>query len=97
MLFDHTLPGAIRKNGVKANEIGLWRLMIDHNFQGRGLGRHTLDLVCTHARLRPGIDAILSSYVPGPDSPAGFYERYGFKVTGNTRAHGSEVEVVLEL
>lgn len=97
MLFDHTLPGAIPKNGVNENEIGLWRLMIDSRFQGQGLGKRALDLVCAHARTRPGIDTILSSYIPGPDSPEGFYKRCGFTVTGNTRANGSEVEIRLNL
>lgn len=97
MMYDHTLPGAVRKNGVKENEIGLWRLMIDHRFQGRGFGRRALDLVCAYARTRPLIDAILSSYIPGEKSPEGFYKSYGFIATGNRRANGSEVEILLKL
>ncbi|WP_280777282.1 GNAT family N-acetyltransferase [Rhizobium sp. SG_E_25_P2] len=97
MLFDHTLPGAIRKNGVNENEIGLWRLMIDGRFQGRGFGKRALDLVSAHARTRPGIDAIISSFIPGPDGPEGFYKRYGFILTGNRRANGSEIEILLKL
>ena len=97
MLFDHTLPGAAPKNRVNQNEIGLWRFMIDCRFQGRGLGTQALDLVCAYARTRPGIDAILSSYVPGPHGPEDFYKRYGFALTGNTRAKGSEIEIRLAL
>lgn len=97
MLFDHTLPGAFPKNGVQQDEIGLWRLMIDRRFQGRGYGRQTLDLICRHSITRPGIARILSSYVPGPDGPEKFYMRYGFAKTGCMRNGGEEVEIAFRL
>src|SRR6478672_3596088 len=31
----------------------LWRLLIDHRFQGRGYGTATLDLIVEHVRSRP--------------------------------------------
>ena len=35
-----------------------------------------------YLRLRPGFDTLLTSVVPGPNSPIGFYLRYGFVRTG---------------
>ena len=59
----------------------LWRLLIDRLHQRRGIGRRTLDLVIEHCRDR-GDSSLLTSWVDGKGSPRGFYESYGFRVTG---------------
>ncbi|MEO7664163.1 MAG: GNAT family N-acetyltransferase [Candidatus Limnocylindrales bacterium] len=56
----------------------LWRLLIDHRFQGRGYGAATLDAVAAYVRARPGGDVLWTSCAPGDGSPEGFYRRYGF-------------------
>lgn len=71
----------------------LWKLLIDERFQGRGLGRATLDAIVGYVRDRPGAEALLTSAVPGEGSPIGFYERYGFERTGDVH----EGEIVLRL
>jgi diamine N-acetyltransferase len=60
----------------------LWRLLIDARSQGRGYGSAALDLVVEHVRTRPDARVLLTSVVPGPASPVGFYLRYGFSLTG---------------
>jgi diamine N-acetyltransferase len=60
----------------------LWRLLIDARWQGQGIASAALDLVVDYVRTRPNADALLTSVVPGPDSPIGFYLRYGFSSTG---------------
>jgi diamine N-acetyltransferase len=60
----------------------LWRLLVDHRFQGRGYGTATLDLVVEHVRKRPDARVLLVSHVVGPTSPVTFYQRYGFRLTG---------------
>jgi diamine N-acetyltransferase len=60
----------------------LWRLLIDARRQGEGFGTAAIDLVVDYLRTRPGFDTLLTSVVPGPASPAGFYLRYGFAPTG---------------
>jgi diamine N-acetyltransferase len=73
----------------------LWKLLIDERHQRQGFGTATLDLVVEYFRGRPGVDALTTSAVPGEGSPIGFYERYGFKRTGEE--HEGEVVLRLEL
>ena len=76
--------------------LALWRLMIDHRFQGKGYGRKALELVVAHARTRPGIDALHTSYVEGPHGPRDFYLSFGFRHAGQTKPSG-EICLILDL
>jgi diamine N-acetyltransferase len=71
----------------------LWRLLVDHRFQGRGYGSGALDLVVRHVRTHPDARVLLTSHVVGPRSPAPFYLHYGFRPTGEVH----EGEPLLEL
>jgi diamine N-acetyltransferase len=59
----------------------LWRLLIDHRFQGRGYGAATIDAVVAYVRTRPNAEALLTSCKAGDGSPQPFYLRYGFVKT----------------
>ena len=73
----------------------LWRLLVDHRFQGLGYGSAALDLVVEHVRTRPDARELLVSHVVGPASPRAFYERYGFVPTG--QVHEDEPVLALPL
>jgi diamine N-acetyltransferase len=73
----------------------LWRLLIDRQHQGRGYGAAALRLVVDHLRGRPDARVLLTSAVPGPDSPLGFYLRFGFRETG--QVHEGETVLALDL
>jgi diamine N-acetyltransferase len=60
----------------------LWRLLIDHRFQGRGYGAAAIDAVITYVRTRPNAEALLTSCKAGEGSPQPFYLHYGFVKTG---------------
>ena len=60
----------------------LWRLIIDQHHQGQGYGAAAIGLVVEHLRTRPDARRLLTSTVPGPASPIGFYLRQGFRDTG---------------
>ena len=60
----------------------LWRFMIDAAQQGKGYGRRALELVCEHVRSRPGGTVLYLSCVPGEGGPGPFYEKLGFRYTG---------------
>ena len=60
----------------------LWKLLIDERYQRKGYGTATLDLVVEYFRSRPGVQVMWTSAGQGDGSPIPFYERYGFKRTG---------------
>ena len=89
MLEDPTLLA----DSLGLAQIGLWRFMIDARQQGKGYGRAALRLVVEHARSRPAQPTLRTSCVPGPHSPIAFYEKFGFRRTGEV----DDGEDVLEL
>ncbi|WP_049650014.1 GNAT family N-acetyltransferase [Kitasatospora sp. MY 5-36] len=60
---------------------GLWRLLVDAGQQRGGYGRFAVEQVCAEIRRRGGTRATVT-YHPGPDGPAEFYARLGFRPTG---------------
>lgn len=74
--------------------IGLWRLMVDHRHQGRGVGRAIVGQVAAMARAR-GFDRLHTSYVVAEGGPEGFYRSLGFLPTGEI--DGAEVVAALPL
>lgn len=74
-------------------EFFIWRFMVDHRYQGRGIGSRALQLVIDHARSRPGVKLVEVSYMPGEGSPEGVYLRAGFQRTDRV----DEDELILEL
>jgi diamine N-acetyltransferase len=71
----------------------LWKLLIDERYQGRGYGAEVVRQVVEFVRPE-GAAELLTSYVPGPGGPAGFYERLGFVPTGDLDGDG---EVIMRL
>ena len=61
----------------------LWKLLIDERYQRQGFGTATLDLIVEYFRGRPGVEVLSTSAGQGGGSPITFYERYGFKRTGD--------------
>jgi diamine N-acetyltransferase len=78
-----------------AEEYFLWRFMIASEHQGRGYGRHALDLVVEHVRGLPGARKLVSSFVPGEHGPRDFYLRYGFVETGEVDGGEHVIELAL--
>jgi diamine N-acetyltransferase len=62
-------------------EFYLWRFMIAAPVQRAGIGRAALALVIEHVRSL-GAGELLTSTVPGEGSPRPFYEKQGFRFTG---------------
>ena len=72
----------------------LWKLLIDERYQRRGFGTATLDLIVEYFRNR-GVSTMWTSVRDGEGSPVTFYERYGFKQTGEL--HDNEILLRLEI
>lgn len=60
----------------------LWRLMIADGLQRRGFGKRVIELIIEHIRQSETATELLTSYVPGPLGPEGFYKSLGFVDTG---------------
>ena len=64
-----------------AQQLYVWRLMVDATQQGRGLGRLALQWVVEEAR-RLGLDSVGLSHVDKPGHAGAFYLKFGFTYTG---------------
>jgi diamine N-acetyltransferase len=63
-------------------EYFLWRLMIDHRYQGMGFGRQAMAILVERVKERPNATELMTSIHDAEGSPQGFYERLGFSLTG---------------
>ena len=70
----------------------LWRLLIDKRHQRRGIGRAVLTQIVDLVRADGGTE-LLTSYEPGEGEPWPFYQRFGFRPTGEI----DDGEIVLRL
>lgn len=66
---------------IEAYRFCLWRLAIAGDEQGKGYGRFAVEQVAQEGRRR-GISRLHVTWVPGEGGPAEFYQRLGFKTTG---------------
>jgi len=60
----------------------LWRFMIDGRYQRQAYGHQALELLIDHVRTRPNAKELLTSVVQEDGGPQVFYEKHGFKLTG---------------
>jgi histidinol dehydrogenase len=77
----------------RADELTIWRLMIDARFQNQGHGQAAMRWVIDEAR-RMGVAQVGLSHVP-ENTVGSFYERFGFRYTG--KVDGGERVMVLPL
>jgi histidinol dehydrogenase len=64
-----------------ANQLYVWRLLVDARFQKRGYGRLAMSWVVDEAR-REGYAEVGLSHVDKPGHAGAFYEKLGFAYTG---------------
>ncbi len=77
----------------RADQLYIWRLMIDARYQGQGQGQAAMRWLIDEAR-RMGVASVGLSHVP--ENPVGkFYEKFGFRYTG--KVNEGEHEMVLPL
>ncbi|GAA4358232.1 GNAT family N-acetyltransferase [Microbacterium rhizosphaerae] len=61
----------------------LWRINVDAEDQGKGIGRFAVESLLAEARER-GMDHVNVIYEAGEGGPAAFFERVGFTPVGET-------------
>jgi diamine N-acetyltransferase len=64
-------------------EYYLWRFMIDARYQGMGFGRKALEILIEYVKTRPNASELLTSVHVAEGGPQGFYEKLGFRLTGD--------------
>ena len=65
----------------------LWKLLIDHEHQGKGYGRRAVEQVIDLVREAGGTE-LITSYVPGEGNPFAFYSKLGFVPRGDLDPDG---------
>ena len=65
----------------------LWKLLIDHEHQGKGYGKQAVEQVMDLIRADGG-DELITSYVEGEGNPFGFYAKLGFVPRGDRDPEG---------
>jgi histidinol dehydrogenase len=77
----------------RADQLYIWRLSIDARFQRQGYGQAAMRWLIDEAR-RMGVASVGLSHVP--ENPVGpFYERFGFRYTGNVNEGEHEMVLLL--
>lgn len=61
----------------------LWRINVDADDQGRGVGRFAVEQLIEEARSR-GVDHVNVIYEAGEEGPEAFFRRVGFTPVGET-------------
>jgi diamine N-acetyltransferase len=61
----------------------IWRINVEADAQGRGVGRFAVHSLAEEARSR-GFDRLTVMYEPGDDGPEDFFAHIGFEVVGET-------------
>ncbi|MGA5304387.1 GNAT family N-acetyltransferase [Nucisporomicrobium flavum] len=78
--------------GIRPGEPELVRLMIDHRFQGRGLGRRALEAAVDHAEREYAAQSVRLTFVPSNERARALYLSAGFEETGEVE-YGETVMV----
>jgi diamine N-acetyltransferase len=60
----------------------LWRLMVDARHQGKGYGFRAVELLIERIKALPGARELLTSHLEGDGDAGPFYEKLGFRYTG---------------
>jgi diamine N-acetyltransferase len=76
MLYDPSLVP-----DPESRDFYLWRLMVDQQHQGRGIGQTALRLLIDHVRTRPGAQELVTSIVEPAPQLLAFYGGLGFVAT----------------
>lgn len=77
-------------------KVSIWRFMVDHRFQQKGIGRLALGLALDEIRLSPAIKQIEICYNPCNPVAKDFYSGFGFVEVGMDE-DGEDMLAVIQL
>jgi diamine N-acetyltransferase len=92
--FEEKVVGFLMYNTVKEELDGYWvfRIMIDKNFQGRGIGKAATKLMISEMSKLPNVKKILVGYHPENKGAHHLYSSLGFIDNGDR--FGKEMAVI---
>ena len=79
-----------------AGKISIWRLMVDHKHQQKGIGRIALHLALDEIKQSAGLQQIEICYKPENPVAKNFYTRFGFIEVGMDE-EGEDMLAVIRL
>jgi diamine N-acetyltransferase len=71
-----------RKSNDNVGEYGIYRFMVDHEQQGKGIGRQAMALLLAELKAKPDVKLITICYKPDNANAQAFYRSFGFEETG---------------
>lgn len=80
---DETPVGFVMtEENIKEGKYWIWRYMIDARYQRFGFGKKALFKVINHIQAYPNATDLLIGVVQEEGGPQEFYQKFGFKLTG---------------
>lgn len=80
------------------NSYFLWEFAIDKNFQGKGLGKKSLEELISFLRKEYNLKILTTTYIFGNEKAKKLYENLGFKEIGIIEEDGvHEVDMLLNI
>jgi crotonobetainyl-CoA:carnitine CoA-transferase CaiB-like acyl-CoA transferase len=82
---DRRLAGFLlydRQSNDNPGEYGIYRFMVDHAQQGKGIGRAAMALLLDELKAKPDVRLITICYKPDNLAASRFYQSFGFEETG---------------
>jgi diamine N-acetyltransferase len=77
-------------------EYFLWRLMVDAKHQRKGYGSYAVKLLIKRIKASPNAKKLITSHLRGNGDAGHFYQKLGFKYTGQT-LHGNDHVMEIDL
>jgi diamine N-acetyltransferase len=71
-----------KQSNNNVGEYGIYRFMVDYTQQGKGIGRHAMDLLLSELKAQPDVKLITICYKPDNTNAQAFYRSFGFEETG---------------
>lgn len=92
--YDETIVGFMMFNSVKEELDGYWiyRMMIDHEYQGKGIGKSAMGLLLEDMKALPDAAKLVVGYHPENIAAHKLYEQLGFIDQGDR--FGKEMAVI---
>lgn len=71
-----------KQSNNNVGEYGIYRFMVDHPQQGKGIGRRAMTLLLEELKAKPDVKLITICYKPDNANAQAFYRSFGFEETG---------------